>query len=132
MRGINYLVLTAAVAGMLFTAAAPRSQAQISVNIGVAPDCPYGYYDYAPYNCVTDGYYGSEWFNGGVFIGVGPWFHGSNDFRGSVNNALDPQHGYNGETPKVGDKAAAQRKAPEQFKGNETRDGRGHTVAAKR
>jgi hypothetical protein len=132
MSGIKYLVLAAAAAGMLFTATAPKSQAQISVNIGVAPNCPYGYYDYAPYNCVPDGYYGSEWFNGGAFIGVGPWFHGSNDFHGSVNNSLDPQHGYNGSMPKAGDKPAAQRQAPEQFKGNEERDGRGNTVAAKR
>ena len=30
----------------------PRpAHAQVSVNIGAAPDCPYGYYDVAPYNC---------------------------------------------------------------------------------
>ena len=132
MRGIKYFVLAAAVAGMLFAATAPKSQAQISVNIGVAPNCPYGYYDYAPYNCVPDGYYGSEWFNGGAFIGVGPWFHGSNDFRGNVNNSYDPQHGYSGATPRVGERPAAQRQAPEQFKGNEMRDGRGHSVEPKR
>src|ERR1035441_4590882 len=96
MRGIKFLVLSAAVAGMFFMATAPKAEAQITVNIGVAPDCPYGYYDYAPYNCVPDGYYGSEWFNGGVFIGVGPWFHGSRDFHGRVDNTFDPQHGYKG------------------------------------
>jgi hypothetical protein len=127
MRGIKFLVITAAVGGMLFAATTPKSQAQISVNIGVAPDCPYGYYDYAPYNCVPDGYYGSEWFNGGVFVGVGPWFHGSNDFHGRVDNTFDPQHGYKGDMPRVGDKPAAQRRDPQQFKGNEERDGRGHT-----
>jgi len=74
MRGIKYLVLSIAVSGALFAATMPKAEAQISVNIGVAPNCPYGYYDYAPYNCVPDGYYGSEWFNGGNFIGVGPWF----------------------------------------------------------
>jgi hypothetical protein len=132
MRGIKYFVLAAAVAGMLFTAAAPKSQAQISVNIGVAPNCPYGYYDYAPYNCVPDGYYGTEWFSGGAFIGVGPWFHGSNDFHGKVDNSFDPQHGYNGSSPKAGEKAAEQRRAPEQFQGNEERDGRGHAVEPKR
>jgi hypothetical protein len=132
MHGIKYFVLAAAVAGMLFTATAPKSQAQISVNIGIAPDCPYGYYDYAPYSCVPNGYYGPEWFNGGIFIGAGPWFHSSNEFHGNVNNKLDPQHGYRGATPKVGDKPAAQRQSPKQFKGNEVRDGRGHTAAAKR
>jgi hypothetical protein len=130
MRGIKLLVLAAAV-GMFFAATAPKSEAQVTVNIGVAPDCPYGYYDYAPYNCVPDGYYGAEWFNGGAFIGVGPWFHASNDFHGKVDNTLDPQHGYNGATPRAGDKPAAQRKSPDQFKGNETRDGRGHTTTEK-
>jgi hypothetical protein len=111
----------------MFTATPPKAQAQVAVEIGVAPDCPYGYYDYAPYSCVPDGYYGPEWFNGGVFIGVGPWFHGSDDFRGNVDNSFDPHHGYNGPAPKVGDKASAQRRDPAQFKGNESRDGRGHT-----
>jgi hypothetical protein len=132
MRGIKVLVLIVAVVGMFFAATAPKSQAQVTVNIGVAPECPYGYYDYAPYNCVPDGYYGSEWFNGGVFIGVGPWFHGSNDFQGKVDNRFDPQHGYNGEMPKVGDKPAPQRKSPAEFKGNEARDGRGHIAGEKR
>ena len=132
MRGIKFVVLAAAVAGMFVAVATPKSQAQVSINIGVAPDCPYGYYDYAPYNCVPDGYYGSEWFNGGVFIGVGPWFHGSNDFHGKVDNTFDPQHGYNGPMPKVGEKPAAQRRLVEQFKGNEARDGRGHKTDEKR
>jgi hypothetical protein len=46
-------VLLAVVAGICFTVAAPKTQAQVSVavNIGPAPDCPYGYYDYAPYAC---------------------------------------------------------------------------------
>jgi hypothetical protein len=43
---------------------------------GPAPDCVYGYYDYYPYACAPYGYYGPDWFSGGVFIGAGPWFHG--------------------------------------------------------
>jgi hypothetical protein len=131
MRGIKFLVMSVAVAAMFLAATASKSQAQISINIGVAPDCPYGYYDYAPYNCVPDGYYGPEWFNGGVFIGVGPWFHGSNDFHGKVDNRLDPQHGYKGAMPKAGEKPAAQRKSPAEFQGNEARDGRGHAAGEK-
>jgi hypothetical protein len=131
MSGLKLVVL-AAVAGVVFVAAPPKTMAQISVEVGVAPDCPYGYYDYAPYSCVPDGYYGSEWFNGGVFIGAGPWFHGDEHFQGNVDNSLDPQHGYNGPSPKVGDKAAAVRRDPAQFKGNETRDGRGHTSGPKK
>lgn len=50
--------------------------AQVSINIGPEPVCPYGYYDFASYDCAPYGYYGPEWFSGGVFIGAGPWFHG--------------------------------------------------------
>jgi hypothetical protein len=125
------LVLLAAVAGCFMLATAPKAAAQVTVDIGVAPDCPYGYYDYAPYSCVPDGYYGPEWFTGGVFIGAGPWFHGSNDFQGNVDNTFDPQRGYSGPLPKAGDKPAAQRRSPAQFKGNEVRDGRGHVAGGK-
>jgi len=70
------LVLLAAVAGCFMMATAPKAAAQVAVEIGVAPDCPYGYYDVAPYDCAPYGYYGPEWFTGGVFIGAGQWFHG--------------------------------------------------------
>ena len=65
MHGLKLLML-AAVAGTCFTAAVPKAEAQVSVDIGVAPDCPYGYYDVAPYNCAPAGYYGPEWFVGGA------------------------------------------------------------------
>ena len=126
MNGFKVLAIAAA-AGFLVTATTPKAQAQITVEVGAAPDCPYGYYDYAPYNCVPDGYYGPEWFTGGVFMGVGPWFHGRDDFRGNVDNSFDPHHGYNGPAPRAGEKASSQRRDPAQFKGNESRDGRGHT-----
>jgi hypothetical protein len=125
MDRIKILVF-AAIAAFALAPGASKAAAQINVTIGVAPDCPYGYYDYVPYNCVPDGYYGPEWFNGGVFIGAGPWFHGSSDFQGKVDNTFDPQRGYSGQLPKTGDKPTAQRRAPEQFRGNETRDGRGN------
>lgn len=48
-----------------------------------APVCSYGYYSYAPYACAPYGYYGPEWFNGGLFIGAGPWFHGYPGFWGN-------------------------------------------------
>jgi hypothetical protein len=126
MRVFTYILLAAA-------AAAGLAQAQVSVDVGVAPECPYGYYDVAPYACAPAGYYGPEWFNDGVFIGVGPWFHGSADFRGHVNNRFHPQHGYKGPMPKVGEKAEpAKRVDAAHFKGNEMRDGRGHVVKDKR
>src|ERR1700683_2088695 len=125
MNRINFLAL-AAVAAFAVASGAPKAAAQVTVDVGVAPDCPYGYYDYAPYNCGPDGYCGAEWFNRGILSGAGPCFHGSNDFHGNVDNSFDPQHGYSGPSPKAGDKPAAQRRSPEQFKGNEVRDGRGH------
>jgi hypothetical protein len=130
MRGFTFLVL-AAVAGIGFTA--PRAEAQVSINIGVAPECPYGYYDVAPYNCAPSGYYGPEWFNGDVFIGAGPWFHGANEFQGHVNNRLQPEHGYKGPLPQRGEKAEpAKRVDSAHFKGNEVRDGRGHAGGGKK
>ena len=46
MRGLKSLVLVVA-AGSCFAALVPAT-AQVSVNIGNAPECPYGYYDAAP------------------------------------------------------------------------------------
>jgi hypothetical protein len=132
MRGFT-LVLLATVAGIGFMATAPKAEAQVAVDIGVAPDCPYGYYDVAPYNCAPAGYYGPEWFNGDVFIGAGPWFHGAAEFQGHVNNRFHPEHGYKGPVPQRGEKAEpAKRVDSAHFKGNEVRDGRGHAVKGKR
>jgi hypothetical protein len=129
MNKFKYLAL-ASVAAIAFslTATASKPVAQVSVDIGVAPDCPYGYYDYAPYGCAPYGYYGPEWFTGGVFIGAGPWFHGPANFHGHVNNHFDAAHGYSGPAPNRGDKAEAGKDVSHvsHFKGNEVRDGRGH------
>jgi hypothetical protein len=117
-------------AGALLTVGAPKADAQVSVSIGPAPVCPYGYYDYAPYACAPYGYYGPEWFTGGVFIGAGPWFHGDEHFRGHVNNHFDAHHGYHGHMPARGEHADAAHSVSHMsnFKGNEMRDGRGHVA----
>ena len=67
----------------MFSASSAQAQrVTFGVGIGVpayygpAPVCAYGYYDYYPYACAPYGYYGPDWFVGGVFIGAGPWFHG--------------------------------------------------------
>ena len=53
MFRLKLLVLSALTVALVNgVSAAP---AQVSVNIGVAPDCPYGYFDYAPYNCAPYG-----------------------------------------------------------------------------
>jgi hypothetical protein len=128
MRSIKYSLMAVATASIFLLIPATPSHAQVTVNFGAEPNCPYGYYDYAPYNCTPDGYYGPEWFNGGVFIGSGHWFHGSSNFHGNVNNNYDPQHGYKGATPARGE-TATHAGAAQDFKGNESRDGRGHASA---
>src|ERR1700761_9387414 len=68
----------------------PAAHAQVAVGIGIGPEvgypapvdvygppvCQWGYYSYYPYACAPYGYWGPDWFYGGVFIGAGPWFHG--------------------------------------------------------
>jgi hypothetical protein len=97
------------VAAGLYVASAPAASAQVSVGIGVAPVCPYGYYEVPPYNCAPDGYYGPEWFSGGVFIGAGPWFHGPAHFYGHVDHGLDYRKGYHGPYPARGEHPADHR-----------------------
>src|ERR1700686_1796640 len=79
MRYLRYLALLG-----IFMLAAGYSQAQVSVGIGVgpsygyvgvAPVCSYGYYDSYPYECAPYGFYGPDYFVGGVFIGAGPWYN---------------------------------------------------------
>jgi hypothetical protein len=54
----KFLALPALIAALL---SVPSSAAaQVSINIGLEPVCPYGYYDFAPYNCAPYGYYGPD------------------------------------------------------------------------
>ena len=120
------LLPLAAIAGLCFATSAPKAQAQISIEIGAAPQCPYGYYEAAPYGCAPYGYYGPEWFSGGAFIGAGPWFHGPKNFQGHVDNNYHPEHGYTGTMPERGEKPAPERPVPPaNFKGNEVHNGHG-------
>ena len=128
MNRFKCLVLAAVVAQVGFTVTAPRAEAQASVDIGTEPGCPYGYYDYAPYACAPYGYYGPEWFMGGVFVGAGPWFHGPEHFRGHVDGRFDVQRGYRGRVPDRGDSREPSKRLDQidHFRGNEMHDGRGH------
>jgi hypothetical protein len=110
----------AALAAALFCSARV-APAQISIQFGAEPSCPYGYYDYAPYNCSPYGYYGPDWFQGGMFIGAGHWYRGGGHFYGHVDNRYDPHHGYRGPYPQRGEEPF------NHFHGNEARDGRGHS-----
>lgn len=111
----------AAAAAMLFSASlVSPAQISVGVNIGAPPVCPYGYFDYPPYDCAPYGYYGPDWFTGGIFIGAGPWFHGPRGFFGHVDNRFDPHYGYHGPFPDRGAQPFAH------FQPNEARDGQGH------
>jgi hypothetical protein len=105
---------------LVLAAGAHKASAQIAVSIGPEPYCPYGYFDYAPYDCAPYGYYGPDWFVGGVFLGAGPWFHGPRGFYGHVDNRFDPRHGYVGPLPGRNERAF------NHFHANEARDGRGN------
>src|ERR1700743_3725517 len=116
----NSLVLSALVVAVAMMSTVSVSPAQISVGICVWSVCPYGYFDYAPYDCAPYGYYGPDWFVGGVFLGAGPWFHGPAGFHGHIDNRFDPHHGYHGPMPQHGETAF------NHFHANEAIDAHGH------
>jgi hypothetical protein len=126
MNAFKTVSLSAAVALIGLTSAASR--AQTLDNIGAAPDCPYGYYDYSPYDCAPYGYYGPEWFAGGLFIGAGPWFHGHDGFRGRANHHFDVHGGYRGPLPGRGERPNPSNPLDrmEPFSGTHMHDGLGH------
>ncbi|HWF07007.1 MAG TPA: hypothetical protein VG297_01015 [Bryobacteraceae bacterium] len=116
----NWAVFFLSSIALLFAGCGP---ARFSVGVaGGPPVCPYGYYEVPPYNCAPDGYYGPEWFNGGLFIGAGPWYHGRRRFYGHVDHSLDFRQGYRGPLPARGEAPRPQR-AP--FRGQAMHDPRG-------
>ena len=66
-----------------------QARAQVAEGIGPEPVCPYGFYDVPPYACAPYGYYGPDWFADGLFIGAGPWSHGSHDFHEGADHRSD-------------------------------------------
>lgn len=125
MRKLNMFVPAVAAAALIFGApAVSHAQVSFGVQVGPAPVCPYGYYDYAPYQCAPYGYYGPEWFSNGVFIGAGPWFHGPHGFHGHVNNHYDPHYGYHGAYPRHDEHFDSHRNFHD-FHGNAMSDGHG-------
>jgi len=119
-------VPTIAAAALAFGISTPsHAQVGIGVQIGPTPVCPYGYYDYPPYQCAPYGYYGPEWFTNGVFIGAGPWFHGPRGFYGHVDRHYDPHYGYRGGYPRHDEHFDSHRDFHD-FHGTYMRDGHGH------
>jgi hypothetical protein len=123
-----HCALAAVIAGVCLTATAPKVQAQVSIDIGAEPGCPYGYYDYEPYACAPYGYYGPEWFIGGAFVGAGPWFHGPAGFRGHIDSRFDLRRGYTGPIPNRGDSPEPSNRLDhiDNFRGSEMHDGHGN------
>src|SRR5512136_2209254 len=80
---MHYLKYVALLGVLFFAAGSAHAQVRVAVGVGPVytavgpvPACAYGYYPYYPYACAPYGYYGPEYFVGGVFIGAGPWYHG--------------------------------------------------------
>jgi hypothetical protein len=104
MRSLR-VVLVAMLLALPFAATA---KAQVDVGVGVgpavvdAPDvygppvCDWGYYAYSPYACAPYGYYGADWFYGGVFIGAGPWYRHGGYGRGGYGYGGRGGYGYGG------------------------------------
>jgi hypothetical protein len=100
MRGWKVFLSGAAIC--VATAFMPKANAQISVGINVGgppPVCQWGYYDYAPYSCAPQGYYGDGYFYNGIFLGVGPWANwgyahgwGGHRFAGARGGRYVPGH----------------------------------------
>lgn len=116
-------------AALFFAVSPQRARAQIAVQIGPPPVCPYGYFDYPPYDCAPYGYYGPEWFPNGIFIGTGPWYRGRERFWGHVDNHYDRHDGYRGRYPRRGEHFDEHRRPDRMrnFRGDEMRDGHGHS-----
>ncbi len=121
MQNLTRLIIVALGLSVFF--AVGCGPTHVAVGLGVAPVCPYGYYETPPYNCAPDGYYGPEWFSGGVFIGAGPWYHGPDRFYGHVDHNLDVRKGYHGALPARGEAPAARRA---EFHGQAMHDPHGH------
>src|SRR4029077_17560358 len=71
MRYLKYVGLLGLF--VVLAGAAAHAQVRVGVGIGVGPayvgpppDCAYGYYGYYPYTCAPYGYYGPDYFHGGV------------------------------------------------------------------
>jgi hypothetical protein len=122
MKKLKYFGFITIAAGFLL-ATTHNAGAQVAVRIGEPPVCPYGYYEGTPYGCAPDGYYGPEWFSGGLFIGAGPWYHGADHFYGHVDHRLDYRKGYHGPLPARGEVASEHRA---EFHGQAMHDVHGH------
>jgi hypothetical protein len=125
MGKVRYFAVSAVV-GLCFMSFTAKADAQVSfgVQIGAQPECPYGYFDYPPYDCAPYGYYGPEWFPNGEFLGTGPWYHRGDNFRGHVDRRYDPRDGYRGALPHRGERPDWEHHhgTVEGFRGNDIRE----------
>ncbi len=78
MRSFALLCAACLLSGM---SASVPAQVGIGVTIGPEPICPYGYFDYPPYDCAPYGYYGPDWFVNGC---SSAWDSGSTGLMAST------------------------------------------------
>jgi hypothetical protein len=71
MKNIKYIILL--IIGFTFSVNINAQYPNIDQKYYNPLSCQYGYYSYYPYECAPYGYYGSEWFFNGIFIGTAPW-----------------------------------------------------------
>ena len=138
MRGLKFLLSAAALLAPL--ALVPRTNAQVTINIGTPPMCSYGYYGYAPYACAPPGYYGPGYFYNGIFLGIGPWENwgyrhgwGGHRFQGSGGGRYHGSRGYSGGggSARTRGHAEGYRSGPGNRNGGPSRN-HGHSQAAHR
>lgn len=85
IKNYTFRKITLSLAAVLIAAPA---FAQFSITVGhprPEPVCTYGYYDYAPYECAPQGFYGPEFFVGGHYHPRRAWSDHQRDTRGRNN-----------------------------------------------
>ena len=73
---------------LVLLCSAPAGSAQVSINIGVAPECPYGYFSYPPIRLRALRLLRARLVCWRGVLGAGPWFHGPAHFSGHVDNRV--------------------------------------------
>ena len=96
--------------------------AQVSVNIGVAPVCPYGYFDFAPYDCAPMATMGRIGLSGVCLSGPGHGFTALAVFMAMSTTATILVTATTGPFPARGEQAFSH------FHANEAQDGHGHVA----
>ena len=128
------MLALAAFVGCAMFATVPKAPAQIAVEIGVAPECPYGYYDAAPYELCPLRLLRSGMVHRWRFPrcrSMVSWSATTSEDTSTI--VFIPNTVIADRTPQRGEKAEPSNRLDKvaHFKGNEVRDGRGHAGGGK-